>query len=955
MAAKQSSEGLDDAVIVFYDSLFGRIFSEPFRARIADLSKERAVVRQVEESADAASQSLIRLFQNERLDPRIVTDILDGYAPLADHVGLEDIANPNVTPEELVDTVIADLPCPETVGRAGHAAVYRVALHTILQVLMLIGPVMAEWGKLSFASTFEMPRRVVNRLNRISTQLDALGQAGREAADERFELTYRDYLLQRFFRIEAGTVRMTTNLSADLRELFVMPRVRPRVRLGGRSAEDGDEVTQASDLMDLAAAREAFGARRPGPVEGEPEEAEDETGESAVEYVKRTARCALVGLPGAGKSTFLEWYQLQLANVEEELVLDEAQAIPLLLRVRQLDPEHLPTGAGLIAAATASRDRATLMPAGWIDRQMQAGRVIFMLDGLDETDPELLESRVLPWLEGLIARYPRCHYLISSRPVGYARGRLRPLKFDECDLLDFEAPQIRDYARHWCTAVRLAQNEPAAEARREGAADGDRIVAGFEDQPYIQDLARNPLMLSAVCLVNYFEGGELPQDRALLYRLCVEGLLHNWDHRRGIRSAFSLDEKLRVCREVAVNMQADDRAEYPAERIQEIFAAVLGDAARARALLEHVRYRTGLLLERRPQVFAFAHLTFQEYLAARAVHEGNKRDVDAARLLRAHGDGRWREVIALYCGLAPAPRVREVIEGLIDTADTNALSAVLADAYLSAGPEIVQDRDLRGRVLRRIARAPGGLMRSGLDRFPREEVAPIANRALGRIESPARNSESLMWLAFESPGSLDERIVMERLSKWPELTPRQVSEMVYVLCHIGSEDALAEIAKDNDLFAAPGPAHRSGFEYAVQGETALFGLSHRKTRLERTEAFDSTLLRALRSVDSAKAQLRTSSFSYLCANLFRDEDYVPARAEDWPEFAALARRLAQRQTNVEDFRGGLDALRGFAERLESRIAAGGRAKGKAAPGSKKKPAGKKRPKKKTKPKRRTAP
>ncbi len=84
MAAKPSSEGLDDAVIDFYGALFDRIFSEPFRARIPGRLKAKAVLRQVEESADAASQSLIRLFQNERLDSRIVTDILGGYAPLAD-------------------------------------------------------------------------------------------------------------------------------------------------------------------------------------------------------------------------------------------------------------------------------------------------------------------------------------------------------------------------------------------------------------------------------------------------------------------------------------------------------------------------------------------------------------------------------------------------------------------------------------------------------------------------------------------------------------------------------------------------------------------------------------------------------------------------------------------------------------------------------------------------------
>jgi predicted NACHT family NTPase len=63
-----------------------------------------------------------------------------------------------------------------------------------------------------------------------------------------------------------------------------------------------------------------------------------------------------------------------------------------------------------------------------------------MLDGLDETDPELRDHSVLPWLVDLCRQYPKCHYLVSSRPVGYPPGILKALEFVECDLLEFDEP-----------------------------------------------------------------------------------------------------------------------------------------------------------------------------------------------------------------------------------------------------------------------------------------------------------------------------------------------------------------------------------------------------------------------------------------------------------------------------------------------------------------------------------
>ena len=214
-----------DEVVDFHYGIFDRIFSTPFRPLVKERLRRDAVVRQIQDSAGAASQSLTRLFLNEQLSGPQVVEVLAGLRPLTERLTLEDIASANETPETLVERMLAAARDRSVSQTSTRDTLLRVALHAVVQVLMLVGPVMAEWQKLGFSSTFELPRRVVNRLNQISDQLGAIGSFGQAAADERYELSYRDYLLQRFYLVEAGTVRMTTNLDVDLRELFVMPRV----------------------------------------------------------------------------------------------------------------------------------------------------------------------------------------------------------------------------------------------------------------------------------------------------------------------------------------------------------------------------------------------------------------------------------------------------------------------------------------------------------------------------------------------------------------------------------------------------------------------------------------------------------------------------------------------------------------------------------------------------------
>jgi hypothetical protein len=561
-----------------------------------------------------------------------------------------------------------------------------------------------------------------------------------------------------------------------------------------------------------------------------------------LKQVRRSARNVIVGAPGSGKSTFLEWLQLKVASAEQEFVIAGQQGIPLLLRVRWLDPTSLPTGSAMIEKATGSKDFAALMPFGWLDRQMSRGAVIFMLDGLDEVEPNVRDTYLLPWFTTIVGRYPMCAFIVSSRPVGYVASALSKLSFCECELLDFTEPQITEYARHWCTAVRLARNETLAEARREGSVDGDRIIAGFGGHPYIKSLARNPLMLSAICLVNYFEGGQLPKDRAVLYKLCVEGLLHNWDQRRGILSDFTFEEKVRASREVALHMQAHDRAEYESQSVQEVFCLALKDTQRAAGLLEHVRYRTGLLLERRPGIFAFAHLTFQEYLAARAIYEGNQSGIDVQQLIREHSDQRWQEVIALYCGIAPTPAAQGLIIALLD--QTNVRAGLLAEAYLSAGPELNQDKQLRRKVMITFASAAGNWEDLRNNRFAGDEFAPIANEVIGCADQTV--SHAYMWfMEHKSLVKFDQLI--QRLRKFTKLTPNGAGDLSRLIHYRGDDNALLEVAENSSFYASRGPEL-----YDIQAELAIEALLHRPRESDLlTPGEDATYVQALTAMVSA--------------------------------------------------------------------------------------------------------
>ncbi|NJL27528.1 MAG: hypothetical protein HC897_06335 [Thermoanaerobaculia bacterium] len=193
-------------------------------------------------------------------------------------------------------------------------------------------------------------------------------------------------------------------------------------------------------------------------------------------------------------------------------------------------------------------------------------------------------------------------------------------------------------------------------ARDRGIAE---LLAAIEADRWVRELARNPMLATLIALVHRYEA-HLPGERAKLYELCVKTLLETWPAARkqtfheidvGLQRAYleALAWRMQTARK---SRQRDVTIERKTllEVLQEI-ARERGDSGIKPAMLESwVRYLetgTGLLVEQRPGVFGFFHLSLMEYLAACALDAASEPD---EKIARRYGDAGWREVCLLAVG-----------------------------------------------------------------------------------------------------------------------------------------------------------------------------------------------------------------------------------------------------------------------------------------------------------------
>jgi hypothetical protein len=408
---------------------------------------------------------------------------------------------------------------------------------------------------------------------------------------------------------------------------------------------------------------------------------------------------AVIGGPGSGKTTLLRRTALELCQRRFR-----ARVLPVLLYLRN----HVDT---IVRAADVEPTLASVVtsviwmpreiPADWLERRLDRGRCLVMLDGLDEVAIEDDRQKVVTWVQRQIERYPNNDYVITSRPYGYLANPLS--KANILQVRRFTEEQISQFIQDWYYAIECRSiGESGAKIRIQSKTKADDLLSRLRSQSALYDLAANPLLLTMMANVHRYRGA-LPGSRAALYGEMCQMLLHHRQEAKGLSAVgtgLRGEQKERVARELALYMMQAQIRNILSDEAESVIRASLRrvthtSSATASTFLDEIS-RSGLLVEREFGVYAFVSYGFQEYLAAAQIREQPSEYLHA--LIEGVDNPWWKETILLWSAAADAT---PIIEACLNsgTAYAHSLAVECVNIAREVSPEVSHALSQRLRLV----------------------------------------------------------------------------------------------------------------------------------------------------------------------------------------------------------------------------------------------------------------
>jgi HEAT repeat protein/energy-coupling factor transporter ATP-binding protein EcfA2 len=337
------------------------------------------------------------------------------------------------------------------------------------------------------------------------------------------------------------------------------------------------------------------------------------------ELLNASTQVVLTGAPGCGKTTLLKYLALN--------ILREGKRLPVFLELKTVSEEDFKQARNNLVELVFAKAVAGALHLKPVEREqvrdlflarMAADEVAIFLDGLDE----VRGAEFFPALCTSVSEFVRSTYrnnmlVISTRPYAL-QTRFEGLK--EMEIAPLNQQQIEEFLKYYFGDDAATQ----------------RLLQNLRQQRQLGELSRVPFLLTIIAQLHRNQD-RIVENRLELYRQIVLHLAVKLDSEKSLPlSHFHITDpdgslkldflKHLACERLFMGYVNEEVAEQEATRL--IFTGeVLLEQAKQflekeklgginPRLLAADAKATPLLREVGTDVYAFAHLTIQEYLAA---------------------------------------------------------------------------------------------------------------------------------------------------------------------------------------------------------------------------------------------------------------------------------------------------------------------------------------------------
>ncbi|TVQ13986.1 MAG: NACHT domain-containing protein [Leptolyngbya sp. DLM2.Bin27] len=488
---------------------------------------------------------------------------------------------------------------------------------------------------------------------------------------------------------------------------------------------------------------------------------------------------------GYGKTTLLK-HITYLYSTQQHSRHQAKQRIPVLLILRkyrdllaQENPPDLPeliTQHHIPSLPKEGNDRS--VPENWATDMLRRGDAVIMLDGFDEVAKDQCPA-VANWINQQMRHYGNAVFILTSRPKAY-RDQDPAHRLELSTPLwvrNFDADQRQAFVTRWYQCqVRYAHGgRDTPDVLKLASYSAKDLLSQIEARQELKDLAKNPLLLNMIATFHRrYPGARLPEQRVEIYQEICQLQLRDRPRARQLDTLLTQCEAQTLLQMLALYMMQQRQERIPEGELRPFVAQCLQqyqEAVDAKDFIDQVVEISELLMQQEDE-YEFAHLSFQEYLAAAEVARTGQEEL----LYERFAEDWWKPTILLYAAhVKPARLLREMIDrGAIDLAD-----ACWQDTTKRLDPELEDElRGLGRTVTASRYQKLEEFLKNGQWKEADQETYRLMITTVGKEEGQFFEPDELLNFPCEELLAIDGLWVKYSRGKWGF----SVQKRIYVEC-----------------------------------------------------------------------------------------------------------------------------------------------------------------------------